>query len=81
MFAVEQLHAWIAESQRTQKRMLRLGGALTFAGLGSRWFGTGGFGLVCAALGATLAVAGYWVTASHIADWRMQLEIRTRKAR
>ena len=68
----EELQRWIAGSRAMQKK-LRVG--LTVAGLLSFTLlfvsrAAGGIGL---AITAFVAVAGFWITAGHIADWEERL--------
>lgn len=73
----EQLRAWIAQTRRNQRRLaigLGLGAALA---LGAR--------AADAFIGNTLifsviitGICGFWITSSHIADWRAQLAARRR---
>ena len=68
----EQLEAWIAQTKRHQRT---LGVALVAAAAGSIALavtvGTaGGFAIVIVAL---VAICAYWITGSHLLDWRRKL--------
>jgi len=67
------LETWIAETQRNQRRLRRgllpatvAAAALTFW---SRPVGGGALLLV-----ALVALFGYWITTSHIADWEARIQ-------
>ena len=68
----EELERWIAGSRATQHKLrtlLIVAGLVSFALLFvSR--AVGGIGI---AITAFVAVAGYWITAGHIADWEDRL--------
>lgn len=68
----EQLEAWIAQTKRHQRT---LGVVLAAAAAGSVVLavtvGTvGGFGIVIVVL---VAICGFWITGSHLLDWRRKL--------
>ena len=67
-----ELEGWIAGTRRTQRRLLMAliaGAVIGFVLLAWRP-AVGGFTLLADAL---LAICGYWITGSHLADWRRQL--------
>ncbi len=67
-----QLLSWIAETRRNQRRFaigLAIATALSFALMLWRTdVGEAGLGIV-----AISAVCGFWITASHITEWRSLL--------
>ncbi|MEZ4361044.1 MAG: hypothetical protein R3B48_12745 [Kofleriaceae bacterium] len=75
-----QLLQWIAASRRLQVRLgffVGVGAGASLVALG--WSPTAGkLGL---ALLAIFAICAFWVTGSHILDWRGQLELFDREAR
>lgn len=68
-----ELEGWITRTRHTQRRLaLVVGGAAVIAVALTVWksrIGLVGFGVV-----AIVAVCGFWVTASHLADWRGKLD-------
>lgn len=75
----EELEEWIARTRRTQRRLHVLVALGAVAGIALFvWRGpVGGFALLCVAL---VAICGYWITSSHLADWERELEERDRPA-
>lgn len=67
-----QLEGWIASTRRTQRRLsiALVAGAAIGIGLVAWQTAVGVFTLLSVAL---LAICGYWITGSHLADWRRQL--------
>ena len=67
-----ELEGWIASTRRTQRRLMiaLLAGAAIGFGLLAWRPAAGVFTLLADAL---LAICGYWITGSHLADWRRQL--------
>ena len=65
----EQLEAWIASTRRVQRRLrvvIAAGAAVALALL--LWStAIGGFALLIVAL---VAICGFWITSSHLAEWR-----------
>jgi hypothetical protein len=74
----DQLLQWIAQTRRNQRRLLAVVvacaavSALLFA-----WRKEVGVVGVIATL--SLAIAGFWITSSHIADWKQRLELLERR--
>lgn len=68
-----ELEGWIVASRRLQ---VRLGIALTLAMAGAfaLMLHDGTLGKIAAAMVVVTAICAYWVTGSHILDWRHQLE-------
>ena len=73
-----ELLAWIANTKRFQRWL-----AIAVVGLAAlslslaTWYRPAGMaGLVIA---SAVAIVGFWVTSSHLADWRFQLEQRRRR--
>ncbi len=69
----------MADTRRTQRRLNVVVGAGALVGVGLlAWRGVvGGFALLCVAL---VAICGYWITNSHLADWEHQLDELSRPA-
>ena len=71
-----ELRAWIAASQRTQKKVVAAAVVCLCIGLGLRLghvlptLVTG----VIMVFAVILGICGFWVTTAHIADWRMRLD-------
>ncbi len=74
-----ELHLWIRETRHTQRQLAKLVGVLGAVSLGLMfWRPTVGiFGL---AITSIVAFMGFWITASHIADWRAKLDDLRRRA-
>ena len=68
----EELQTWIAQTERLQRKMVYVFGALGVVALGLlAWSGTAGaFALICVAL---VAICAFWVTAAHNAAHRQKL--------
>jgi hypothetical protein len=68
-----QLQIWIAQTRRNQRRIAVVTGVLAalsiVAGFVHRPAGTIGFIVT-----VSFALVSFWVTTSHLADWRHQLE-------
>jgi hypothetical protein len=70
----EELESWIAGSQRLQRKLALATGVGFAIAVGlAIWNAT--VGGAAMALVALVAIAGFWVTASHIADWRNRLAV------
>lgn len=71
----EQLQTWIAETKRNQTRLAAglLIGAMV-AIVAWQFHSLIGKGLLFAVV--VTGVCGFWITSSHIADWRSQLRVR-----
>lgn len=69
----EQLEAWLARTRRTQRGLNVVIGAGAAIGVAlAVWLGTPGvFVLLCVGF---VALCGYWITNSHLADWERQLD-------
>ena len=67
-----QLEAWIANTKRNQKKLgLALGAATLVSFVLIFTVGTiGGFALTFTIF---IAIAAFWITAAHIADWRYRI--------
>ena len=68
----DELERWIAGSRATQKKLRAIviaAAVVSFALL----FVSHAIGGICLASTAFVAVAGYWITAGHIADWEDRL--------
>jgi fatty acid desaturase len=68
----DELERWIARTKRTQ-RILAVALAAAFAialALAVTFGAIGGFSLVIVAL---VAICGFWITGSHLLDWRRKL--------
>lgn len=75
-----ELHLWIADTQRTQRQLGKLLAALGAISVGLMFARptVGFFGIVVTAI---VGFMGFWITASHIADWRSKLDdLRRRQA-
>jgi hypothetical protein len=74
-----QLQIWIAQTRRNQRRIAVVTGVLAalsiVAGFVHRPAGTVGFIVTVA-----FAIVSFWVTTSHLADWRQQLDHLKRRA-
>lgn len=72
----EQLQAWIAQTKRNQRRLAVgvFAGALASVVVWWQWWAFAGKAMLFAS--AVTAVCGFWITGSHIADWRAQLAAR-----
>lgn len=68
----KELEGWIAESRRLQVRMT-LGFAVVAAAALVTLFFNAFLGKMALAILVVTAICAYWVTGSHIADWRTQL--------
>ena len=77
----ELLDRWIAESQRTQRTMVKVGAVGVAAGALVVAVVDRSAGLLVIAVAVALAVVGGWVTHAHIADWRQQREHLERTGR
>jgi hypothetical protein len=68
----EQLEQWIASTRRSQRglNLLIAAGAAAALALFMWRADYGGFALFCVAL---VAICGYWITNSHLADWENAL--------
>jgi hypothetical protein len=69
----EQLEAWIAGSERVQKKLrVVIPVAVVPAAALFLWStAAGGFGLLIVGL---VAICGYWITSSHLAEWQGELD-------
>lgn len=68
----EELERWIAGSRATQKKLRTIviaAAVLSFPLL----FMSRAIGGICIASTAFVYVAGYWITAGHIADWEERI--------
>lgn len=78
------LEGWIAGSRRVQRRLAVAIAVMAVAGIALviGWPMIGGLFLLFTAI---VGVCGFWVTAAHIADWRLRLrtmdEVRVRGGR
>lgn len=72
-----EIEGWIAKTQRLQRRMAVMYGALAIAAIGlTFWSGrAGGFAIFGVVL---VAICSFWVTAAHNAAHRQKLEELTR---
>lgn len=68
-----ELEGWIAESRRLQRRMTVGFLAVATAALVLLFFDAF-LGKMTLAILVVTAICAYWVTGSHIADWRHQLQ-------
>lgn len=78
-----ELRTWIATSLRTQKRVVVAAVVLLSIGF-VLWLGQMLPTLVTSVImlfAVILGICGFWVTAAHISDWRMQLDRLDRIAR
>jgi len=68
-----ELEDWIGRTRQTQRRLALAiaGGAVVAIGLALWW---SHLGMVALGIVVVVAVCGFWVTSSHIADWRGKLE-------
>lgn len=75
-----ELESWIAETRRTQRRLgagVAIGAVLALALMLWR----PAVGGVLFAVVAIVGLCGFWVTSSHIADWRGKLDTVDRPPR
>lgn len=68
----ERLHGYIAASKRVQRRLMFVVAGLVALSIGILVFDGRAGGLAFLATGI-IGGAGFWVTAAHIADWRLKL--------
>jgi Flp pilus assembly protein TadB len=68
-----EIEGWIAGTRRTQRRLaiVMAGGAVVAIGLMLWNTSVGGIALGIVAI---VALCGFWVTGSHLADWDDKLE-------
>lgn len=75
-----ELEAWIARTHHTQRTLgIVLGGAAAVSIALAFWrsqVGMIGLGIV-----VIVAICGFWITASHVADWRTKLDQLDRPVR
>lgn len=69
-----ELEGWIASSRRLQKQMAVGLGLATLIAFIVMFF-DGKIGKIGLAFVVTTAICAYWVTGSHIMDWRHQLDV------
>jgi len=73
-----ELLAWIANTRRFQRWI-----AIAVVGLAALSLSLGRWHKPVAVIGlliaSAVAIIGFWVTSSHLADWRFQLEQRRRR--
>jgi hypothetical protein len=68
-----ELEGWIARTRKTQRTLaIEVACAIVVAIGVSLW--NAQIGMVALGIVAIVAVCGFWVTASHIADWRGKLD-------
>jgi len=68
-----ELEGWIGRTRRAQRRLAAVVGcAAVIAVALAVWKSP--IGLVAFGVVAIVAVCGFWVTASHLADWRGKLD-------
>lgn len=68
----DRLHGYIAASRRVQRRLAVAVIALGAIGLGALAVHRAAGGIVLLTT-VIVGVCGFWVTAAHIADWRLRL--------
>jgi len=75
-----ELEGWIAGTRRNQRRLaIAVAASAAVALVVSVWMPKiGGIGLGIVVI---IAICGFWVTSSHIADWRHKLAQLDRPAR
>lgn len=74
----EEYERWIAATTRTQRRVLSVLGALAAVSIGLMfWRKT--IGQLSLLFVAMTAVIAYWVTAAHLAEWRLRLRELARR--
>lgn len=74
-----ELEGWIAQTRRNQGRLALALAVATVISIGLLVWNVRIGGLVLAVV-VIVAVCGFWVTTSHIADWRGKLEQLDRPA-
>lgn len=67
------LHGYIAASQRVQRRMVLVSIGLAAVSLAILLAVDGRLGGILLLGSAIVGGSGFWVTAAHIADWRLKL--------
>jgi hypothetical protein len=79
MHSREEIEQWISRTRRTQRRLNVIMAPAAVASIALLVWNraVGGFALLCVAL---VAICGYWITSSHLADWERELEERKRPA-
>jgi len=75
-----ELEGWIAQTQRTQRKLAigTAAGAVLALALAVWRPPIGGIGFAVVAI---VGLCGFWVTSSHIADWRGKLDTVDRPPR
>ena len=76
----DQLLQWISQTRRNQRRLLAVvvaSGAVSAVLLAWRKE----VGVVGCIATVAIAIAGFWITSSHIADWKQRLELLDRTAK
>ena len=68
-----ELEGWIARTRATQRSLAIVLAAGTVISVGLMPWRTQ-VGLVALAIVAIVALCGFWITASHLADWRDKLD-------
>lgn len=74
----ETLLGWIANTKRTQRKLAVITAVLAAISIVLLWYqplGTIGF-IVTISFG----VVAFWVTTSHLSDWRYQLDLKRHEA-
>ena len=74
------LHGYIAGSQRVQRRLLAVVAALAAVSVVLVFAVSGRIGGLALLGTAIVGGCGYWVTAAHIADWRLRLRTMDERA-
>lgn len=73
MHSREELETWLARTRRTQRQLNLVIGAGAAIGVALLlWLGAAG-ALVLLCVGF-VAICGYWITNSHLADWERELD-------
>ena len=68
-----ELLGWIAKTERNRKRLARVLGGLTMVSLVMMAFRRS-VGFAGLAIVAVVALCGFWILSSHIAEWRGKLD-------
>ena len=75
----KQLEAWIANSKRVRRHLAMVVAVLAITGGIVRHSASRPIGAVLLLLAAILAVAGFWITAAHLSDWRVAMSALPRE--